>query len=137
MDLSPDQQQARNDILAAVHSGEREIVLSGPAGSGKTTLMRQVLADLRELRRETALLAPTGKAAARLRDTTGAQTSTIHRALYKTVRESETGAVEFADPQTVARTVTRRPTGAWCTRQLPERPKSWSFSRCDAVPVYL
>lgn len=103
MDLSPDQQQARNDILAAVHSGEREIVLSGPAGSGKTTLMRQVLEDLRELRRQTALLAPTGKAAARLRDTTGAETSTIHRALYKTVRESETGAVEFADPQTVAR----------------------------------
>lgn len=102
MDLSPDQEQARAAILAAVSSGQREIVLSGPAGSGKTTLMRQVLADLRELRRETALLAPTGKAAARLRDTTGAETSTIHRALYKTVRESETGAVEFADPQSVA-----------------------------------
>lgn len=100
-DLSPDQQTARDAIVSAIRDGQRQMVLSGPAGSGKTTLMRQVLADLREMRRETVLLAPTGKAAARLRDTTGADTSTIHKALYRTINERPTGAVDFADPQSV------------------------------------
>lgn len=101
-DLSPDQQTARDAIINAIRDGQRQMVLSGPAGSGKTTLMRQVLADLREIRRETVLLAPTGKAAARLRDTTGAETSTIHKALYRTINEHATGSVDFADPRAVA-----------------------------------
>jgi len=81
--LSEDQQAARAAILTALFDhNEREAVLSGPAGSGKTTLMRALLADCRERGCAVILLAPTGKAARRLAEVTGEDTSTIHRPLY-------------------------------------------------------
>lgn len=102
MELSPDQQAARVAVLDALQSGARELVLSGPAGSGKTTLMRTLLADLDGAGRQVVLLAPTGKAAARLRDLTGRDTSTIHRPLYKRVIERPDGGVEFEGAKAVA-----------------------------------
>ena len=84
--LSDDQQQARCDVLTAlIDNGQPEAVLSGPAGSGKTTLMRALIQDLRDAGRLVKLLAPTGKAARRLHEVTGEATSTIHRPLYESV----------------------------------------------------
>ena len=108
IDLSEDQESARGEILAALLFGERQLVLSGPAGSGKTTLMRQLLADIEAMGRPVRLVAPTGKAAARLAELTGRTATTIHSPLYREIRETvddkgnKTGGVEFADPKAIA-----------------------------------
>jgi ATP-dependent exoDNAse (exonuclease V) alpha subunit len=100
--LSDDQEVARAAIHAAMGDGARRLTMSGPAGSGKTTLMRTLIDDLEGKGRAVTLLAPTGKAAARLRDLTGRDTSTIHRAIYKRIIEKPDGNVEFRDPRSAA-----------------------------------
>jgi hypothetical protein len=89
LDLSDDQSEALDRILAALDQPEpKALVLAGPAGTGKTTLMRALITELAENSVPTVLLAPTGKAASRLTETTQRPTSTIHRFI-------------FVDPQTV------------------------------------
>jgi energy-coupling factor transporter ATP-binding protein EcfA2 len=88
--LSPDQQEALEKILAALNEptdGRKVLVLAGPAGTGKTTLMRALLSMLTRGGTEVALLAPTGKAASRLRESTGMDTSTIHSFIYSGASE--------------------------------------------------
>lgn len=102
MALSDDQQVARDAVLAALRAGREAITLSGPAGSGKTTLMRTLIDDLEDAGRRVMLLAPTGKAAARLRDLTGRETTTIHRPLYKRIVVRADGSPEFHDPRSIA-----------------------------------
>jgi hypothetical protein len=88
--LSPDQQEALEKILAALNApteGRKVLVLAGPAGTGKTTLMRALLAMLSGGGSKVALLAPTGKAASRLRESTGMQTSTVHSFIYSGASE--------------------------------------------------
>lgn len=102
-DLSPDQEVARLAVLEAVIvNGQTEAVLSGPAGSGKTTLMRQLLADFEAAGYLVRLVAPTGKAAARLGELTGRAATTIHSPLYRTILERDDGGVDFADPKAIA-----------------------------------
>lgn len=89
LDLSDDQSEALDRILAALDQPTpKALVLAGPAGTGKTTLMRALIVELADRGIPSILLAPTGKAAARLGETTQRQTSTIHRFI-------------FVDPQTV------------------------------------
>ena len=57
------------------------MLLTGGPGTGKTTSLRGVLALLEALGLETALAAPTGRAAKRLGELCGAEASTIHRLL--------------------------------------------------------
>lgn len=102
VDLSDDQNLARKQVLAALSAGQLEIVLSGPAGSGKSTLMKTLVADIERTSRCVRLLAPTGKAAARLRDLTQHNASTIHSVLYKNVRERADESLEFSNPVAVA-----------------------------------
>jgi exodeoxyribonuclease V alpha subunit len=56
-------------------------ILTGGPGTGKTSAMRALVDLLRERRRSVRLCAPTGKAARRLAETTGAEATTIHRLL--------------------------------------------------------
>jgi exodeoxyribonuclease V alpha subunit len=56
-------------------------VLTGGPGVGKTASMRALVELLRANRRSVRLCAPTGKAARRLADLTGADATTIHRLL--------------------------------------------------------
>lgn len=56
-------------------------ILTGGPGTGKSSAMRTLVELLAANRRQVRLCAPTGKAARRLTETTGAQASTIHRLL--------------------------------------------------------
>lgn len=111
LDLSPDQAAALAAIMQALTDGAKELVLSGPAGSGKTTLARVLLDTLEEAGYRLTLVAPTGKAASRLSALTGREATTIHSPLYKTIKEAPDkpksdkmtgGGVEFADPKAIA-----------------------------------
>jgi len=68
---------------AAVRAAGRHrlTILTGLPGTGKTMTMRALVALLQSQRRAVRLCAPTGKAARRLAETTGAEATTIHRLL--------------------------------------------------------
>ena len=68
-----------NAIKMAVNSGVS--VITGGPGTGKTTIVKCLLSCFKKLRKKCMLLAPTGRAAKRLSDSTGEDASTIHRAL--------------------------------------------------------
>lgn len=74
--LTPEQEHAVELVCTAPVS-----VVTGGAGTGKSTCMRQALERLAEAGATVALCAPTGKAAKRLAETTGRPASTIHRLL--------------------------------------------------------
>lgn len=57
------------------------MLLTGGPGTGKTTCLKGVLALFEEMGLETALAAPTGRAAKRLGELCGTEASTIHRLL--------------------------------------------------------
>ncbi len=74
--LDPKQEEAVDMVV----NGDRGVVTGGP-GTGKTTIMRAAVEKLAEEGETVLLLAPTGKAAKRLGQSTGAAASTIHMAL--------------------------------------------------------
>ncbi len=61
--------------------GHRLSILTGGPGTGKSATMRALVDLLEEGRRRARLCAPTGKAARRLSELTGADATTIHRLL--------------------------------------------------------
>ena len=71
------------------------MLLTGGPGTGKTTCLRGVLALFDALGLETALAAPTGRAAKRLGELCGAEAYTIHR-LLETQFDPRTGQLIFA-----------------------------------------
>ena len=64
--------------LQGITSGKLAIITGGP-GTGKTTLVRGMIAMLEGRERKLVLCAPTGRAARRLTESTGHAASTIHR----------------------------------------------------------
>ena len=74
------------------------ILLTGGPGTGKTTSLRGVLALYEALGLETALAAPTGRAAKRLGELCGSEGTTIHR-LLETQFDPMTGDLVFAHNQ--------------------------------------
>jgi len=97
---SPDQEAAVRALLDRAAAGERVLVLTGPAGSGKTTIMRWLASIFTANHWSIEYLAPTGKAAARLKVVTGAPFAfTIHGAIYEVFDDGGTaGSVSFRDP---------------------------------------
>ena len=65
----------------ALAAQNRMIVITGGPGTGKTTILKAVLALYDELELETYLAAPTGRAAKRMSELCGMEASTIHRML--------------------------------------------------------
>ena len=57
------------------------LVVTGGPGTGKTTIVRAIVALHRAAKRRMALCAPTGRAAKRLSDASGYEAQTIHRML--------------------------------------------------------
>ncbi|MBR3569275.1 MAG: ATP-dependent RecD-like DNA helicase [Oscillibacter sp.] len=80
----------------AVRLAAREgvLILTGGPGTGKTTTVRGIVALFRRMGLDISLAAPTGRAAQRLSEVTGAEAQTIHRLLGMT-RSQETGQVVF------------------------------------------
>lgn len=60
---------------------EKVSILTGGPGTGKSTSIRALLMLLRNRKIDVALAAPTGRAAKRLSEATGAQAKTLHRLL--------------------------------------------------------
>ena len=71
------------------------LLVSGFAGTGKTTWLRTVAAHLPSLGFRTVLLAPTGRAAKVIAERTGRRAFTIHRIIYRAVPRAN-GGVSFA-----------------------------------------
>ncbi len=75
-DLSAEQQQAIHNAMTHPVS-----VITGGPGTGKTTCLKSLIANLESLGIAYALASPTGRAAKRLSEATGQPASTIHRLL--------------------------------------------------------
>lgn len=67
----------------AIRSGltRKVLVITGGPGTGKTTLVRGIVKILEKKRQKVLLAAPTGRAAKRLAEATGAEATTLHRLL--------------------------------------------------------
>ena len=88
-------QQRRAVELAATR---QVTLLTGGPGTGKTTSLRGVLALFQTLGLETALAAPTGRAAKRMGEMCGCDAFTIHR-LLETKMDPYTGQLAFSRNQ--------------------------------------
>ena len=69
-------------------------IIKGYAGTGKTTVMKSVVATHRKHKRKIILMAPTGRAAKVLSGATGSKANTIHRSLYRP-RVGSSGSASF------------------------------------------
>ncbi len=56
-------------------------IITGGPGTGKTTIIKCIIDILEDLEKEYVLCAPTGRAAKRIKETTGKEAKTIHRLL--------------------------------------------------------
>ncbi|MCM1028490.1 MAG: AAA family ATPase [Pseudoflavonifractor sp.] len=100
---SPTDQQV--EVLAALarfcsddQPSDSAFLLAGYAGTGKTSLMGALVKTLKELGRQTVLMAPTGRAAKVFGNYAGTFASTIHRRIYRAPAPGESiGFVSVAD----------------------------------------
>jgi exodeoxyribonuclease V alpha subunit len=73
---------AQEQRRAVEEAGCRQVlVVTGGPGVGKTTIVRAILALFARARVEVRLAAPTGRAAKRMSEATGAEATTLHRLL--------------------------------------------------------
>lgn len=97
MVLTEQQNNALNEINSFIENKDFSIfILRGYAGTGKTTMIKQIFPEIEKKGKKVTLMAPTGRAAKVLREKTGFPTSTIHRGIYafenmKAVRHDEQG----------------------------------------------
>ena len=82
MNLSTSQQQALQSIESFLDSERSIFILKGYAGTGKTTILRGLVARLRTQNQPTKLMAPTGRAAMILSEKTEREALTIHKSIF-------------------------------------------------------
>lgn len=80
--LTAGQREVLSRFQAFLASDRRVAVLAGRAGTGKTTLVRQLVEACLATGRAPCLMAPTGQTVHRLVRQTGFEASTIHSTLY-------------------------------------------------------
>lgn len=95
--LAPDQRAALDRLHRTLGTGQTVLVLTGPAGAGKTTILRVLLDELDG--RSVVLCAPTGKAAVRMREVLGQPARTLHSLLYGEPQVDEHGGPIFGEPR--------------------------------------
>lgn len=91
---SPDQEEALDRCLSSLERRE-ETRLVGPAGSGKTYLMRALLGEAIAQGWDYMLACPTGRAARRLAQSTTKPAQTCHRLMYTRPEQSAAGVPLF------------------------------------------
>ena len=79
------------DAASAVAGGDRLVVIVGPAGAGKTTMLRAAVTDLDRHCRPVFGVAPTAKAAKVLGDETGMPADTVAKLLHEWARTDGPG----------------------------------------------
>jgi exodeoxyribonuclease V alpha subunit len=89
--ITPDQQMAL-DLCA--DTATRLVGITGAAGTGKTTILGEAVTEAKDAKYTVALCAPTGRAAARIRESSGHYARTAHRLLGY-------GAPDPSDPNDV------------------------------------
>ena len=82
-DPSSDQDLLFQSLTAFLTGSDSIFILNGYAGTGKTTAMAALVGALREMNRQTVLLAPTGRSAKVLMGYAGAPAHTIHKAIFR------------------------------------------------------
>ena len=85
-------QQLSNFILD--NSSDEIYVLKGYAGTGKTTIIGTIVANLWKVKKSAVLMAPTGRAAKVISNYSGKEAFTIHKKIYFP-RKEKSGAVKF------------------------------------------
>lgn len=81
----------------ALADGVRVFVVRGAAGTGKTTLIGRLIQQLKDIRYDVALLAPTGRAAKMIQLRTRHEACTIHSSIYKIDEKPQEGQAESGD----------------------------------------
>ena len=79
-DIVLDQKQI-DAVAISADLSKRIVAISGPAGSGKTTIIENTVNKLNETHEIVVICAPTGKAARRIKEATGLDAVTIHKLL--------------------------------------------------------
>lgn len=79
---SDEQERALKDIKSFIASDSQVFILTGSAGTGKTTLIKKIVDHLQSSEMLYALMAPTGRAANVLKTKVGVEATTIHRGIY-------------------------------------------------------
>ena len=84
IDGNPLDEKQRLALVACTNRARRVVGVTGPAGTGKTSIIRAVTYVLTEAGFTVSLAAPTGKAAKRIKEATGIPAQTFHRLLEYT-----------------------------------------------------
>ncbi|MEY4572727.1 MAG: hypothetical protein RLZ10_1975, partial [Bacteroidota bacterium] len=82
LNLSQDQEKALTKLETFFPSPKTVFMLKGYAGSGKTTILQGLVMYLESLEKKVVLMAPTGRAAKVIREKTGRDATTVHKAIY-------------------------------------------------------
>lgn len=80
--LTENQTKAVNNVTAFVNSPNNVFILTGAAGTGKTTVVKNIISSLKELDFEITLLAPTNRAVKVLSNKTEILANTVHSEIY-------------------------------------------------------
>lgn len=83
MVLTSQQQNTLDSIKVFLDSDVPVFILKGYAGTGKTTMIRTIIEEIKNREKKTILMAPTGRAARVLETKNSWEASTIHRCIYE------------------------------------------------------
>lgn len=95
MQLTQKQQEGLEMAVARYYNGQRYTVIAGYAGTGKSTLVKHIIAALDIKEQDVVYCAYTGKATLVLSNKGCKNTSTLHRLLYHAKRNQFTGKYYF------------------------------------------
>lgn len=83
MKLTSQQESALCAVREFINDPDTTVfILRGYAGTGKTMMIQSIIHEVEPMRPHCKLMAPTGRAAKMLKERTGHNASTIHRAIY-------------------------------------------------------
>ena len=83
MKLTSQQQQVLDNIKTFLDSDVSVFILKGYAGTGKTTMIRTIIDEIKNREKKPILMAPTGRAARVLESKNSWEANTRHRCIYE------------------------------------------------------